>query len=61
MTISRSRTAEITVVAEGVKTEEPLRFLRAHACGEWHGILFSPAVSGDVVTDILKKELNHSS
>jgi diguanylate cyclase (GGDEF)-like protein len=40
--IEMARVLKMTVVAEGVETQEQLDFLRAHACDEIQGYLFSP-------------------
>ncbi len=40
--IEMARVLKMTVVAEGVETQEQLDFLRVHACDEIQGYLFSP-------------------
>jgi diguanylate cyclase (GGDEF)-like protein/PAS domain S-box-containing protein len=40
------------VVAEGVEQEQQLRLLRRHRCDEVQGFLFSPAVTGDEITQL---------
>ncbi|MBF0291237.1 MAG: EAL domain-containing protein, partial [Nitrospinae bacterium] len=42
--ISMAHSLNLTVVAEGVETMEQLEFLRANACDELQGYLFSPPV-----------------
>ncbi|HYD94377.1 MAG TPA: EAL domain-containing protein [Noviherbaspirillum sp.] len=42
--ISMGKTLQLTVVAEGVETPEQERFLRAHACDQMQGFLFSKPV-----------------
>lgn len=43
--ISLAHNLRLTVVAEGVETEEQLRFLRLLRCDEWQGYLFSKPVN----------------
>ncbi|MBI9095185.1 MAG: EAL domain-containing protein [Sphaerochaeta sp.] len=44
----------ITVVAEGVETEEQLHFLKQVGCNQYQGYLFSKAVPGDAFLEQLK-------
>jgi diguanylate cyclase (GGDEF)-like protein len=43
----------LTVVAEGVETEEQLDFLRRLGCDEWQGYLYSKPVSPDIFRKLL--------
>jgi len=45
--IGLARTLKMNVVAEGVETAEQLAFLRAHACDEIQGYLFSPPLTAE--------------
>jgi len=51
--ISMGKALGLTVVAEGVETAEQAAFLRAHACDEMQGYLFSRPVAPDLVPDLL--------
>ncbi|HJV79421.1 sensor domain-containing protein [Noviherbaspirillum sp.] len=49
--IAMGKTLQLTVVAEGVETQEQETFLREHACDEMQGYLFSkPVPAGEFVT-----------
>ena len=50
----------LRVVAEGVENEEQLSFLRAHNCDEIQGNYFSPPLSADKFSDMLRN-LSHKS
>ncbi len=49
----------MTVVAEGVETEEQLKFLKDHYCQEAQGYLFSPPVPSKDFEVFLNKESSH--
>ncbi len=51
--ISLAHTLRLKVVAEGVQTEEQLRFLHLLRCDEWQGYLFSPPVSAAAFENLL--------
>jgi len=53
--ISMAKNLGIKVIAEGVETEEQLEFLREHGCDEAQGYLYTPPVSADKFTELLKK------
>ncbi len=55
--IAMSRTLGLTVVAEGVETQEQLEFLRRNQCDEMQGFCFSrPLVPGDAAALIERHE-----
>jgi sensor c-di-GMP phosphodiesterase-like protein len=45
--VTMAESLKLEVVAEGVETEEQLRFLRNHGCGLAQGFLFSKPVPAD--------------
>jgi EAL domain-containing protein (putative c-di-GMP-specific phosphodiesterase class I) len=51
--ISLGHTLGLTVVAEGIETEEQLAFLRAHGCDIGQGYLFSKPVAETAAADLL--------
>ena len=53
--IAVAHSLKLAVVAEGVETEEQLRFLRLHHCDEWQGFYFSPPVPAQDVTQMLQE------
>ena len=53
--IAMAQSLSLTVVAEGVETDQQLAFLRNQGCDELQGHLFSPPVSPNVVTKFLPK------
>ncbi|PKN78614.1 MAG: GGDEF domain-containing protein, partial [Deltaproteobacteria bacterium HGW-Deltaproteobacteria-1] len=57
--ISMGQTLSLTVVAEGVETQEQMDFLRQHSCDEMQGYYFSKPVVADEFANLLK--MNFSS
>jgi diguanylate cyclase (GGDEF)-like protein len=55
--IGLGRALGLTVVAEGVETEDQETFVREHACDELQGSLFSKAVSPVAVAALLQSQL----
>jgi predicted signal transduction protein with EAL and GGDEF domain len=51
--IAMGRTLSLTVIAEGVETQEEAEFLRAHACDEMQGFYFSRPVTGEAFAQLL--------
>ena len=61
--IAMGRALSLTVVAEGVETEEQETFLRRHACDQMQGFLFTKAVPPEQFAELLATYLpvNRSS
>ncbi len=55
--IAMSKTLSLTVVAEGVETQEQATFLRRHGCDEMQGYYFSKPVSPDQFAELLAKHI----
>jgi diguanylate cyclase (GGDEF)-like protein len=53
--IAMARTLELDVVAEGVETEEQLRFLADHGCDRIQGYVFSPPVPAERCGELLAR------
>ena len=51
--IAMAKALNIRVIAEGVETEEQLRFLRDHGCFEVQGYLFSRPMAAESLTDMI--------
>lgn len=51
--ISMARSLNLKVLAEGVETEEQIRFLRSHGCRYGQGFFYSQAVPGDELQQFL--------
>jgi len=52
--ITMGKTLSLTVVAEGVETEEQENFLREHVCDEMQGFYFSKPISADHFAELLR-------
>jgi diguanylate cyclase (GGDEF)-like protein/PAS domain S-box-containing protein len=55
--IAMGKTLSLTVVAEGVETEEQDAFLRSHACDAMQGFHFSKPIPPDQFADLLRKHI----
>jgi len=55
--ISLAHNLSLKVVAEGVETEEQLKFLRLLRCDDWQGYLFSKPVSAEDFRNLLDSEI----
>ena len=55
--IAMGKTLSLTVIAEGVETEEQEAFLRSHACDEMQGYYFSKPTPPDQFGDLLRKHV----
>ncbi|MGA2780531.1 MAG: EAL domain-containing protein, partial [Smithella sp.] len=53
--ITMGKNLNITVVAEGVETQEQKNFLRDHICDEMQGFFFSKPIAPDKFADLLRK------
>lgn len=51
--ITLAHNMRLKVVAEGVETEEQLRFLHLLKCDEWQGYLYSPPLAAEAFTELL--------
>jgi EAL domain-containing protein (putative c-di-GMP-specific phosphodiesterase class I) len=58
--ITMGKNLNITVVAEGVETQEQKNFLRDHICDEMQGFFFSKPIAPDKFADLLRKHNTHS-
>jgi EAL domain-containing protein (putative c-di-GMP-specific phosphodiesterase class I) len=50
----------LQTVAEGVETEEQLRFLQQKECDQYQGFFFSRPLPADELTQLLKKSMENS-
>jgi diguanylate cyclase (GGDEF)-like protein len=53
--IAMGKTLSLTVVAEGVETQDQWDFLRDHICDEMQGFYFSKPIAPDQFADLLRK------
>jgi diguanylate cyclase (GGDEF)-like protein len=54
--IAMSKTLKLTIVAEGVETEQQLEFLFEQGCDEMQGFLFSPPIAVEDASKLLREE-----
>jgi EAL domain-containing protein (putative c-di-GMP-specific phosphodiesterase class I) len=59
--IAMAKSLGLSVVAEGVETQDQLNFLKQNACDEFQGYFVSPPVPANDFTDLLKKQHLESS
>jgi EAL domain-containing protein (putative c-di-GMP-specific phosphodiesterase class I) len=52
--IALGKSLSLTIVAEGVETEEQQAFLRAHACDEMQGYYFSKPIEANNFAELLR-------
>jgi EAL domain-containing protein (putative c-di-GMP-specific phosphodiesterase class I) len=55
--IAMGKTLSLTVVAEGVETEEQMNFLKEHSCDEMQGFYFSKPVVPEQFADLLREHV----
>jgi diguanylate cyclase (GGDEF)-like protein/PAS domain S-box-containing protein len=53
--IAMGKSLNLTVVAEGVETQEQQTFLREHACDEMQGFFFSKPIPGEAFAELLRQ------
>jgi diguanylate cyclase (GGDEF)-like protein/PAS domain S-box-containing protein len=58
--IAMGKSLNLTVVAEGVETQEQQSFLQEHACDEMQGFFFSKPIAGDAFAELLRKRVEDS-
>ncbi|WP_334189187.1 two-component system response regulator [Noviherbaspirillum sp.] len=58
--ISMARSLNLKVLAEGVETEEQIRFLRSHGCRYGQGFFYSKAVPGNQLLQLLSNQSRRS-
>ncbi|MEM7252471.1 MAG: EAL domain-containing protein [Pseudomonadota bacterium] len=58
--INMAHSLELKVVAEGVETEEQLRFLRVRRCDIYQGYLFGRPVPADELTEVLNGQVSNT-
>lgn len=58
--IEMGRTLSLTVVAQGVETQEQAEFLRNHACDEFQGFYFNEPIPAEQVGGLLKNKIPSS-
>jgi len=59
--ISMGKALGLTVVAEGVETNDQDTFLREHSCDELQGFLFSKPVTPEDITLLLRSHISSPS
>lgn len=58
--IAMAKNLNLSIIAEGVETEEQLNFLKGHDCDQIQGFFFSKPLLVDDATALLEKELQNS-
>jgi diguanylate cyclase (GGDEF)-like protein len=57
--IAMGKTLSLTVIAEGVETQEQMDFLEGHACDQMQGFYFSRPIAPDQFADLLRDHVPH--
>jgi diguanylate cyclase (GGDEF)-like protein len=57
--IAMGKTLSLTVVAEGVETQEQMDFLERHACDQMQGFYFSKPIAPDQFANLLHDHIPH--
>lgn len=52
------KTLSLTVVAEGVETQEQMDFLQEHACDGMYGYFFNRPSTPDQFADLLRNQVS---
>jgi EAL domain-containing protein (putative c-di-GMP-specific phosphodiesterase class I) len=55
--IAMGKTLNLTVVAEGVETQEQQVFLREHGCDQMQGYYFSKPIAADQFAELLRQHV----
>ena len=55
--INMGKTLSLTVVAEGVETQEQEDYLREHICDEMQGFYFSRPIAADQFGELLRENV----
>jgi diguanylate cyclase (GGDEF)-like protein/PAS domain S-box-containing protein len=55
--IAMGKSLNLTVVAEGVETQEQQTFLKEHACDEMQGFFFSKPIPGEAFAELLRQRV----
>jgi EAL domain-containing protein (putative c-di-GMP-specific phosphodiesterase class I) len=59
--IAMGKSLNMTLIAEGVETQEQAEFLRAHACDQFQGYYFSRPVDKDKFAELLRSRVHETS
>ncbi|HET7201600.1 MAG TPA: EAL domain-containing protein, partial [Burkholderiales bacterium] len=58
--IAMGKSLNLTIVAEGVETQEQQTFLQDHSCDEMQGYFFSKPITGDAFAELLRQRVEAS-
>jgi sensor c-di-GMP phosphodiesterase-like protein len=54
--IDLAKRFELTIVSEGVETQEQLQFIQHHGCHYYQGYLYSPAIPTGQFVELLRRK-----